>query len=191
AERMFINRQITRDINERLQIEQQQRANEQLRKELAEQGPRDPASGLYTRAHFDDQLRRVTAEIDRQTYNKGQTVVFQGEISHNFHIIKRGKMQVFSKSGSDRALVAELGPGDFFGEMSLLDSTTASATIRAAEDGSEILMISHDTFKQLLREFPALELALRDKVAERQRQRHAALQAKKPGDAPAGGGSPL
>ncbi|HNA59583.1 MAG TPA: cyclic nucleotide-binding domain-containing protein [Elusimicrobiota bacterium] len=139
----------------------------------------------------DDQLRRVTAEIDRQTYNKGQTVVFQGEISHNFHIIKRGKMQVFSKSGGDRALVAELGPGDFFGEMSLLDSTTASATIRAAEDGSEILMISHDTFKQLLREFPALELALRDKVAERQRQRHAALQAKKPGDAPAGGGSPL
>lgn len=46
------------------QIEQQQRANEQLRKELAEQGPRDPASGLYTRAHFDDQLRR---EVDLST----------------------------------------------------------------------------------------------------------------------------
>ena len=46
------------------QIEQQQRANEQLRKELSDQGPRDPASGLYTRAHFDDQLRR---EVDLST----------------------------------------------------------------------------------------------------------------------------
>jgi diguanylate cyclase (GGDEF)-like protein len=46
------------------QIEQQQRANEQLRKELGDQGVRDPASGLYTRAHFDDQLRR---EVDLST----------------------------------------------------------------------------------------------------------------------------
>jgi diguanylate cyclase (GGDEF)-like protein len=46
------------------QIEQQQRANEQLRKELADQALRDPASGLYTRAHFEDQLRR---EVDLST----------------------------------------------------------------------------------------------------------------------------
>jgi diguanylate cyclase (GGDEF)-like protein len=43
------------------QIEQQQRANEALRRELADQALRDPASGLYTRAHFEDQLRR---EVD-------------------------------------------------------------------------------------------------------------------------------
>lgn len=140
----------------------------------------------------DEQLRRVTAEIERQTYNKGQTVVFQGEISHNFHILKRGRAEVFAKIGTEKARVADLGPGDFFGEMSLLDSTTASATIRAAEDDTEILMISHDTFKRMLREFPALELALREKVAERQRQRHAAVQNRKAADAPdAGGGSPL
>lgn len=43
------------------QIEQQQRANDLLRRELADQALRDPASGLYTRAHFEDQLRR---EVD-------------------------------------------------------------------------------------------------------------------------------
>lgn len=42
------------------QLEQQQRANAELRKELADQALRDPASGLYTRAHFEDQLRRET-----------------------------------------------------------------------------------------------------------------------------------
>jgi diguanylate cyclase (GGDEF)-like protein len=40
------------------QLEQQQRANAELRHELADQALRDRASGLYTRAHFEDQLRR-------------------------------------------------------------------------------------------------------------------------------------
>jgi len=43
------------------QIEQQQLANELLRRELADQALRDPSSGLYTRSHFEDQLRR---EVD-------------------------------------------------------------------------------------------------------------------------------
>lgn len=43
------------------QIEQQQLANDQLRREVADQALRDPSSGLYTRPHFEDQLRR---EVD-------------------------------------------------------------------------------------------------------------------------------
>ncbi len=43
------------------QIEQQQHANDRLRRELADQALRDPATGLHRRAHFEDQLRR---EVD-------------------------------------------------------------------------------------------------------------------------------
>ena len=46
------------------QIEQQQHANERLRREIADQALRDPASGLHRRAHFEDQLRR---EVDLST----------------------------------------------------------------------------------------------------------------------------
>jgi diguanylate cyclase (GGDEF)-like protein len=46
------------------QIEQQQRANDRLRREIADQALRDPASGLHRRAHFEDQLRR---EVDLST----------------------------------------------------------------------------------------------------------------------------
>lgn len=46
------------------QLEEQQRANEKLRLELADQGLRDGATGLYTRPHFEDQLRR---EVDLST----------------------------------------------------------------------------------------------------------------------------
>lgn len=47
-----------------VQIEQQQQANDLLRREVADQALRDPASGLYQRAHFEDQLRR---EVDLST----------------------------------------------------------------------------------------------------------------------------
>ena len=47
-----------------LQLEQEQSANQALRQEVADQGLRDQASGLYTRAHFDDQIRR---EVDLST----------------------------------------------------------------------------------------------------------------------------
>jgi diguanylate cyclase (GGDEF)-like protein len=46
------------------QLEQEQRANEALRHELADQALRDPASGLFSRGHFEDQLRR---EVDLST----------------------------------------------------------------------------------------------------------------------------
>jgi diguanylate cyclase (GGDEF)-like protein len=56
-----------RDAQMRLvleQLEQQQRANEKLRLELGDQGLRDGATGLYSRPHFEDQLRR---EVDLST----------------------------------------------------------------------------------------------------------------------------
>lgn len=46
------------------QLEQQQKANDSLRRELSDQAPRDQASGLNSRAHFDDQMRR---ELDLST----------------------------------------------------------------------------------------------------------------------------
>ncbi|MFY7974511.1 MAG: GGDEF domain-containing protein [Rubrivivax sp.] len=56
------------------QIEQQQRDNERLRRELADQALRDPSTGLYTRAHFEDQLRR---EADLSTREQREfSIVF-------------------------------------------------------------------------------------------------------------------
>ncbi|HEX6363592.1 MAG TPA: GGDEF domain-containing protein, partial [Albitalea sp.] len=46
------------------QLEREQRANEQLRRELRDQALRDSATGLYTRTHFEDQLKR---EVDLST----------------------------------------------------------------------------------------------------------------------------
>ena len=56
------------------QIEQQQQANDRLRREMADQALRDPASGLHRRAHFEDQLRR---EVDlSQREHREFSIVF-------------------------------------------------------------------------------------------------------------------
>jgi CRP-like cAMP-binding protein len=130
----------------------------------------------------DEKIRQITAELSHQTFRKGQTVVFQGEINHNFFILKSGSAQVFAKGSGNKACVGELKAGDFFGEISLLDSTTSDATIRSSADDTEVLMVPHDTFKRFLRENPGLELSLREKVAARIRQKAEAL--KTPGAPP-------
>ena len=67
----------------------------------------------------EDQLRRVTPDIERSSYNNGQTVLLRGEISSAFYIIKKGKVAANYKSKTG-ALAMELKAGDFFGEISLL-----------------------------------------------------------------------
>lgn len=134
----------------------------------------------------EDQIRAITQDIDRRVFKKGQTVVFRGEINSNFNILKSGRVEVSVKSGGDTVILSTLGPGDFFGEMSLLESAPANATIRAVEDDTVVLMIPLDTFRAFLRQHPSLDLALRDKMAERRRQNTAATARPKPGAPPAG-----
>jgi diguanylate cyclase (GGDEF)-like protein len=80
------------------QIEQQQRANELLRHELSDQALRDPASGLYRRAHFEDQLRR---EVDLSTREHREFSVVFIEIDP-----LREEVRALGGAGHDRVLEA-------------------------------------------------------------------------------------
>ena len=80
------------------QIDQQQRAHEALRRELADQSLRDAASGLHSRAHFEDQLRR---EVDLSTREHREfAIVF-------IHIDPPAeKVRALGPAGRDRILEA-------------------------------------------------------------------------------------
>lgn len=114
----------------------------------------------------EEQLRKVTPDISRKTYSKGQTILMRGEIAEGLHIVKKGGAKVFSKSVKEPP-VAELKPGDFFGEVSVLESATAEATVQSAEDGTEILNIPHDSFQKLIEMKPVLKKTLMDRIAAR------------------------
>jgi CRP/FNR family cyclic AMP-dependent transcriptional regulator len=99
----------------------------------------------------EDELRRV-AELSRITEPAAGTVVTKiGEPGDSFFIIIDGSVAVRTPVGAG----SQLRPGDFFGEMSLLDGEPRSATIVATTD-LRLLIVDRSHFWQLLDETPDL-----------------------------------
>ena len=89
------------------------------------------------------------------TYRKGKPVFVQGEPSDAVMYIERGsiKMSVLSRTGKE-AVVAMLGPGDFFGEAALTGQSIRIGTATATAP-TTVLIIDKTTMLRLLRDEPA------------------------------------
>ncbi len=96
--------------------------------------PRDPLAALRRVELFAGMDRRQAEQIARllkeRRFAKGETVIMEGSGGAAFFIIDSGEATVSSK-GVD---LATLGPGDYFGEVALIDGGPRSATVTAATD---------------------------------------------------------
>lgn len=96
--------------------------------------PRDPVAALQRVTLFADMDRRQAEQIARllkeRHFARGETVIMEGSGGAAFFFIDSGQATV-SKKGVE---VATIGPGDYFGELALIDGGTRSATITAATD---------------------------------------------------------
>jgi CRP/FNR family transcriptional regulator, cyclic AMP receptor protein len=72
-------------------------------------------------------LKTLATAAAERTFNPGEVVVTQGEKGIGFYLIVSGQVSI-EKSGKT---VATLGPGQFFGEMALLDEQPRTATVKA------------------------------------------------------------
>lgn len=73
-------------------------------------------------------LQTLAQTVAERTYNSGDVIVTQGEKGVGFYLIAEGNVTV-EKSGKP---LASLGPGQFFGEMALLDEQPRVASVKAA-----------------------------------------------------------
>lgn len=124
----------------------------------------------------EERAHQLAACVEQRSYAKGQTVVFRGTTVEGVSVVASGKVGVWIKPKPhlQPALAAELGPGDVFGEASILEQGTAGATIKAAEDETLVFLIPQDAFLGLLAADPALRARVESLAAER-RSRNAAL----------------
>jgi CRP/FNR family cyclic AMP-dependent transcriptional regulator len=118
---------------------------------------------------LDDKILKKLADasIMRQ-FTKNETIVRQGEMGLGLYVIARGRVKVDREQGGVRLQVAELGPEQFFGEMSLLDNKPRSATVTGLED-SECLLLTRDSFVRLMNKYPEIPIRMARVLAERVR----------------------
>jgi CRP/FNR family transcriptional regulator len=85
-----------------------------------------------------------------KTYRKNQIIFLEEETGNYMYIVLAGKVKVTkSTPGGKETILAIHQPGDFFGEMALLDGRTSPATVAAMED-CRIATIYHSDFQRLL-----------------------------------------
>ncbi len=99
----------------------------------------------------------------------GEVIFSAGDSGNGFYIIETGRVQLSAvvANGEPRAL-AVCGPGDFFGEMAILDDAPRSATARA-EIETEAIFLSREELLKLLETRPRLALNLVREFSNRMR----------------------
>ena len=107
------------------------------------------------------QIARCADEIDVKA---GKTLVKEGGFAYEFFVIEDGQAEVLRNEEH----LADLGPGDFFGEMGILGHAQRNATVVARTPLTAIVMTDRG-LRQMEREMPQLAARLRQKVEERDR----------------------
>ncbi|HTG00570.1 MAG TPA: mechanosensitive ion channel family protein [Nitrospirota bacterium] len=114
------------------------------------------------------ELARLVDQVRVEPYAMGEVPIRQGDAGDSFYIIKSGRVDVaVARASGETAIVASLGPGNFFGEMSLLTGAARTASILVKED-AEFIVIDKESFGATLARNPSIAESLSHILAERQ-----------------------
>ena len=102
------------------------------------------------------ELAELASHFQWETYDLGSEIIKQGQEEHPFYILTKGKADVMvHKEGHGLWRVNSLGPGDTFGEFSLLNGRAASKTILCQEK-CQVLVLDAESFARMLLRWPKL-----------------------------------
>ncbi|MCB2225593.1 MAG: cyclic nucleotide-binding domain-containing protein [Desulfarculaceae bacterium] len=107
----------------------------------------------------------------------GEKIIAEGDVGESMYLIVKGKVKV-SQSGEDGCSLelAELGGGDYVGEMALFDDAPRSATVTA--DGEvQLLVLYKREFEETVREYPQVALQMCKELSRRLRRLHEKIHA--------------
>ena len=112
-----------------------------------------------------DGLTALAEKAALVDFPPGHVIAREGEIGTGFFVIVDGTVRVVR----DGTVVAHLGAGEFFGELSVLDRLPRNATV-SAEEATSLLALASWDFEEVLLDQPALTLAILRGVAARLRE---------------------
>jgi len=144
-----------------------EKAREQLPKPAEEPGKNEPmftrsvpASPLFEMLPQDER-DAVIAEMEVETHDEGSVIINEGDPGTSMYVIASGAVKVYTRSNNGTLYLAQLGEGDFFGEVSVLTGKPRTATITASQR-TELLRLDKAKLDGVLSKYPGIRKVLDD-----------------------------
>ncbi len=118
------------------------------------------------------ELAAVASVTEDVVYPQGEAVIKEGDPGESMYLIIKGEVAVIESQGIDSEIELDrIGPGDYFGEMALLEDAPRSATIRTEQE-SRLLVLHKLEFAEIVREYPQIALQICKELSGRMRKLH-------------------
>jgi len=108
----------------------------------------------------EDTQRIIGMTPEQESFSVGETLFQEGEMGDEAYLIKSGEVEILHIVGNEQMVLARLGQGEIFGELSLIDSQPQMATARVSAD-AELAVISRDNIQSRLGRLEQSDMVLR------------------------------
>jgi CRP-like cAMP-binding protein len=116
------------------------------------------------------ELHRVAEVTRERAYPKNSVILFEDDPGDALYVVAQGQVKVVLIGEDGREVILSvLGPGEFFGEMALIDDEPRSAHVIAMEESS-LLVLRREDFQGILKQSPGIALALLRELSRRLRR---------------------
>ncbi|MGD2164140.1 MAG: SpoIIE family protein phosphatase [Anaerolineae bacterium] len=102
-----------------------------------------------------DVLERLADVASERRFERGKVILHEGSSGSELYLIVEGRVEVVRGGEADEVLLAQRGPGDFFGEMGMIEHDTRFATVRALEP-THLLEFSEKDLRSVLARRPMI-----------------------------------
>jgi CRP/FNR family cyclic AMP-dependent transcriptional regulator len=118
----------------------------------------------------EEPLRLLATVVTRRSATRGSIIMAAGDATDSLYIVLSGRLKVMmSDADGKEVILTILGPGEFFGEMGLIDDSPRSASVVAIEP-CELLAITRRDFKKCLAENLEMSMAVMRGLVRRLRE---------------------
>jgi CRP/FNR family transcriptional regulator, cyclic AMP receptor protein len=118
----------------------------------------------------DDQLRTLVTMVTRRSAPRSSLIMAAGDATESLYVVISGRLKVMMGDAEGKEVILSLiGPGEFFGEMGLIDDSPRSASVIAIEP-CELLSLSRRDFKKCMAENFDMTMAVMKGLVRRLRE---------------------
>ncbi len=101
-----------------------------------------------------EELEGVASTVRTRRFGKGETIFREGDVGEELFLVEEGRVAITKAvKGNIEQVLAHLGPGEYFGEMAVLEKIPRTATVSAEED-CLLLVIGEDDLLHLMEDQP-------------------------------------